>query len=56
LLLGATCFGIGWGLYGYCPGPAISSLAYGHEQTMYFVIAMLLGMFGVRFIDRLSKA
>lgn len=50
LLLGAALFGVGWGLYGYCPGPAISSLAYGQLDTIYFVIAMSVGMWCVRFI------
>lgn len=45
LIGGAVLFGIGWGLYGYCPGPAISSIVYGHESTLYFVAAMLVGMF-----------
>lgn len=45
LIGGAVLFGIGWGLYGYCPGPAISSIAYGSESTFYFVGAMLIGMF-----------
>lgn len=44
LILGAILFGIGWGLSGYCPGPAIVSLLYGYESTSVFFIAMLLGM------------
>lgn len=44
LLLGAACFGIGWGLYGYCPGPAISALSYLDWQAFLFVCAMLAGM------------
>jgi len=45
LILGALCFGIGWGLYGYCPGPAIASLALLHWETFLFVAAMIAGMF-----------
>jgi len=45
LIIGAIMFGIGWGLYGYCPGPAISSLAYGDPSTVVFVIAMAIGMY-----------
>jgi len=45
LVLGALLFGIGWGLYGYCPGPAIASLAYLHWETFLFVAAMIIGMF-----------
>jgi uncharacterized membrane protein YedE/YeeE len=44
VLIGSALFGIGWGLYGYCPGPAISALAYLDWQTVLFVGAMLLGM------------
>lgn len=44
LLLGALLFGAGWGLVGYCPGPAVAALAYGAEKTVGFVLAMLAGM------------
>ena len=44
LIAGAILFGIGWGLSGYCPGPAIVSLLYGYESTSVFFIATLLGM------------
>lgn len=45
LIVGSALFGIGWGLYGYCPGPALSSLVYGHIETIGFVAAMLVGMY-----------
>jgi hypothetical protein len=44
LLIGAAIFGIGWGIYGYCPGPAISALVYLDVKTLIFVVAMLVGM------------
>ena len=44
LAIGAMLFGIGWGLSGYCPGPAIVSLLYGYESTMIFCLAMAAGM------------
>ena len=44
LLTGALVFGVGWGVYGYCPGPAISALAYLETNTALFVVAMLAGM------------
>lgn len=44
LLTGAAIFGIGWGIYGYCPGPALSALVYLDQKTMGFVAAMLVGM------------
>ena len=44
LLGGAAIFGAGWGLYGYCPGPAISALVYMNTETAIFVVAMFFGM------------
>jgi uncharacterized membrane protein YedE/YeeE len=44
LLIGAAIFGVGWGIYGYCPGPAISALVYLDIKTLAFVVAMLVGM------------
>ena len=44
LLAGAAVFGIGWGLYGYCPGPALSALVYLDWKTAVFVVAMVVGM------------
>lgn len=44
LLLGAAMFGIGWGLVGFCPGPAIAGLVLGAWQPWLFVAAMLAGM------------
>lgn len=43
LLVGAALFGLGWGLGGYCPGPAISSLGFGNAEALWFVPAMLAG-------------
>ena len=44
LLLGAALFGIGWGLVGFCPGPALAGLVLGAWQSWVFVAAMLAGM------------
>lgn len=44
LLGGAAIFGIGWGVYGYCPGPALAALSYLDEKTAMFAVAMLVGM------------
>ncbi|MGH7897854.1 MAG: DUF6691 family protein [Candidatus Binatia bacterium] len=44
LLGGAALFGVGWGLAGYCPGPAVASLAYSVAASMIFVLAMIAGM------------
>ena len=43
LLLGAAVFGIGWGLAGFCPGPAIVGLASGLAEPVIFVIALIAG-------------
>lgn len=48
LLSGAALFGIGWGLGGFCPGPALVSLGLGQPGTLAFVPAMLLGMWAAR--------
>lgn len=44
LVLGSLTFGVGWGLAGYCPGPALVSLGSGEPKALIFVIAMLAGM------------
>lgn len=44
LLLGTAIFGIGWGMVGLCPGPALTSLAYGHPQSLAFLAAMIAGL------------
>jgi uncharacterized membrane protein YedE/YeeE len=44
LLLGAAVFGIGWGLAGYCPGPALASLGSGADTALVFVAAATTGM------------
>ena len=44
LIAGAITFGLGWGLVGYCPGPAIAGLGFGLAKTWLFVGAMLMGM------------
>ena len=46
LVLGAVLFGIGWGLVGYCPGPALAGLGLGNPATVLFVFVMLAGMGG----------
>ena len=44
LLCGAALFGIGWGLVGFCPGPALTALAFGKREPLLFVAAMIVGM------------
>ena len=52
LLLGAAIFGVGWGLAGFCPGPALVGLAGGLRDAMIFVPAMLAGSFTHYLMDR----
>jgi len=44
LVIGAVLFGAGWGLAGFCPGPALVSLASGNAKGAFFVAFMLVGM------------
>jgi hypothetical protein len=55
LVAGAILFGIGWGLVGYCPGPALTSLGLGRSETIVFVAAMLAGMFAYQWLELLSQ-
>jgi uncharacterized membrane protein YedE/YeeE len=52
LLAGAVLFGIGWGIAGFCPGPAITGLVLGAWQVWLFVAAMLVGMTAHRLLPR----
>lgn len=52
LLLGATLFGLGWGLGGYCPGPALVSVMSLDESNVLFVLAMAGGMTLFHFYER----
>ena len=51
LLLGSALFGIGWGIAGYCPGPALANLARGSVEALLFVTAMLAGSQLARLAD-----
>jgi uncharacterized membrane protein YedE/YeeE len=44
LLGGAALFGLGWGISGFCPGPAVASVVFGRMESITFVIAMAAGM------------
>ena len=52
LVLGSLMFGIGWGLAGFCPGPALVDMASGNDKALVFVLAMLVGM---ALFDRVKK-
>lgn len=53
LLIGAGLFGIGWGMVGYCPGPALVGVGAGGASAVVFVGAMVVGMCFYRFLDSL---
>jgi uncharacterized membrane protein YedE/YeeE len=44
LILGGVLFGAGWGLGGFCPGPALVAMSSGVSSALYFIVAMLAGM------------
>jgi uncharacterized membrane protein YedE/YeeE len=50
LIVGPALFGVGWGLSGFCPGPAITSLSLMAKGTLIFVPAMLVGIGLARFV------
>ena len=52
LLGGAALFGIGWGIAGYCPGPALAALGVGSTEALWFVPSMLAGLLLHRVVDR----
>ncbi|PUE58772.1 hypothetical protein B9Z36_01120 [Limnohabitans sp. Rim8] len=52
LVLGSLMFGMGWGLAGFCPGPALVAMASGNDKALVFVLAMLVGM---ALFDRFKK-
>lgn len=56
LLSGAAIFGVGWGLSGYCPGPAVVSLASGRREILLFIAAMVVGMIAVRWMRTTRSA
>jgi uncharacterized membrane protein YedE/YeeE len=55
LVGGSLLFGIGWGLAGFCPGPALVSFASGVDQAAVFVAAMLGGMLVYTASERLAR-
>lgn len=54
LVMGSICFGVGWGLAGYCPGPAIASIVTGIKPII-FVASMLLGMVVYQVLQTISS-
>ena len=52
LIVGSLMFGAGWGMAGFCPGPAITSLGTGNPKAVIFVLAMVAGMALYELADR----
>lgn len=55
LVLGSAAFGIGWGLAGFCPGPALVALGAGYPKALGFVAAMMGGMAVFELVERLTS-
>lgn len=56
LVFGGVLFGIGWGLAGFCPGPAVVALGAGHLKAVVFVAAMVAGMLVFEWIEDMRRA
>ena len=56
LVLGSLLFGAGWGLAGFCPGPALVSMAAGQSKAALFVVFMLIGMGIFEVAERRAQA
>ena len=56
LVMGSLLFGVGWGIAGFCPGPAIVSLGAGEPKAAVFVLAMLAGMGVFEWLDARKAA
>jgi len=51
LIVGAIIFGIGWGIAGFCPGPALAALASGSPAVALFVVAMIAGQWAASLLE-----
>lgn len=56
LVFGGALFGIGWGIAGFCPGPALTALGMGQPKALVFVSAMLAGMGLYEYLERRRSA
>jgi uncharacterized membrane protein YedE/YeeE len=55
IVAGPAIFGVGWGLAGFCPGPALTALGFGTRAAVIFVVAMFAGMWLARAIGHLPS-
>jgi uncharacterized membrane protein YedE/YeeE len=51
LIMGAALFGVGWGMVGFCPGPALAAIVTGNESVLIFVLSMGVGMYAFEVLD-----
>ncbi len=56
LIIGATTFGIGWGMSGYCPGPAVASLGTMTTEAFIMIVTIYLGFFAYTLFDKRKNA
>lgn len=56
LVLGGLTFGVGWGIAGFCPGPALVATGMGEVKAIVFVVAMLVGMLVFELLERRGAA
>jgi hypothetical protein len=56
LIIGSAIFGIGWGISGFCPGPALANLSTGNPLTIIFVLSMFLGFWLQRVLPKLNTS
>ena len=56
LIVGGLLFGIGWGVAGFCPGPALVALGMGESKAVIFVAAMLAGMGVFELLERIKQS
>lgn len=52
LIIGAALFGIGWGIAGYCPGPALANLVFGWREILWFLPALISGFYISNLLQR----
>jgi uncharacterized protein len=55
LVIGGTLFGMGWGMAGLCPGPALANLATGSSSIFVFVASMIGGMYGYKLYETMRQ-
>ena len=55
LIIGSVLFGAGWGLSGYCPGPAVANLAINSNEAFYFIGSMLVGFVLAKLLSKKAK-